>query len=78
MFGWIYGKVPADQATVPLCEECNSKLGTELEGPVRTIFNAIESGEVVFEFTSARHSVNLYDGSNPNRVIMAMPLALVG
>lgn len=45
MFGWIYGKVPADQATVPLCEECNSKLGTELEGPVRTIFNAIESGE---------------------------------
>lgn len=40
--------------------------------------NAIESGEVVFEFTSARHSVNLYDGSNPNRVIMAMPLALVG
>ena len=40
--------------------------------------NAIESGEVVFEFTSPRHSVNLYDGSNPNRVIMAMPLCLVG
>lgn len=40
--------------------------------------NAIESGEVVFEFTSPRHSVNLYDESNPNRVVMAMPLALVG
>jgi DNA polymerase-3 subunit beta len=40
--------------------------------------NAIESGDVVFEFTSPRHSVNLYDGSNPNRVIMAMPLCLVG
>lgn len=40
--------------------------------------NAIESGEVVFEFTDERHSVNLYDGSNPNRVIMAMPLCLVG
>lgn len=45
MFNWIYGKIPADQVTVPLCGECNSKLGTELEGPVKTVFNAIESGE---------------------------------
>lgn len=45
MFDWVYRKVPADQATVPLCEECNSQLGTELEGPVKAIFNAIESGE---------------------------------
>ena len=42
---WVYGKVPANQATVPLCEECNSQLGTELEGPVRDIFRKIESGE---------------------------------
>ena len=45
MFDWVYGKVPGDKATVPLCEECNSKLGTELEGPVKKIFDAIESGE---------------------------------
>lgn len=43
-FSWIYGKVPADQITVPICEECNTRLGTELEGPVAEIFNAIESG----------------------------------
>jgi hypothetical protein len=45
MFDWVYGKVPADRATVPLCEECNCQLGTELEGPVKEIFNAIESGK---------------------------------
>ena len=45
MFDWVYGKVPADRATVPLCEECNCQLGTELEGPVKEIFSAIESGE---------------------------------
>ena len=45
MFDWVYGKVPADQATVPLCKECNCQLGTELEGPVKEIFNAIESGK---------------------------------
>ena len=45
MIDWVYGKVPADQATVPLCKECNSQLGRELEGPVKAIFSAIESGE---------------------------------
>lgn len=43
-FDWIYGKVPADQATVPLCVDCNTQLGTELEGPVCAIFKAIEEG----------------------------------
>ena len=45
IFSWVYGKVPADQATAPLCEECNCQLGTELEGPVKAVFNAIESGK---------------------------------
>lgn len=42
--GWIYGKVSAGKCTIPICEECNRDLGTELEGPVSGIFKLIESG----------------------------------
>lgn len=44
-FKWIYGDVPGDQATVPLCIDCNTQLGIELEGPVCKIFKAIEAGQ---------------------------------
>ena len=43
-FKWIYGDVPGDQVTVPLCIDCNTQLGTELEGPVCEGFKAIEAG----------------------------------
>lgn len=39
-----YGKIPADKYTIPLCEECNSQLGHELEDPVSRIFASIEAG----------------------------------
>lgn len=38
--------------------------------------SAIESGEVIFELTDARKSVNIYDSENPNRVVVVMPLCL--
>lgn len=41
---WIYGKASADKCTIPICEECNHDLGTQLEGPVSSIFESIESG----------------------------------
>lgn len=44
LFSTPYGKIPADQFTVPLCMECNSLLGRELELPVSIIFDSIESG----------------------------------
>lgn len=39
-----YGKIPGDQLTVPLCEDCNTQLGQELEVPVSRVFEQIERG----------------------------------
>lgn len=39
-----YGKVPGKQLTVPLCEDCNSKLGIDLEAPVSQIFSNLKMG----------------------------------
>ncbi|WP_319408814.1 hypothetical protein [uncultured Desulfosarcina sp.] len=36
-------KLPALRATLPLCCECNSLFGKELEGPVSKLFDDIES-----------------------------------
>ena len=45
LFSSLYGNIPADQITVPLCEDCNSRLGKELELPVARVFETIESGK---------------------------------
>jgi hypothetical protein len=42
----IKGIAP-DQATVPLCSECNNALATSLEGPVTTIFRALDADEPI-------------------------------
>lgn len=43
---WIQKKnVSAEKAVIPLCGECNGIFGAELEGPVSTIFRALERGE---------------------------------
>ena len=34
-------------ATVPLCKECNSEFGAQLEGPAKTVFEELESGRSV-------------------------------
>lgn len=39
-----YGEMPAGRLTVPLCEDCNSELGKNLETPVSKVFDRIESG----------------------------------
>jgi hypothetical protein len=38
-------QVPALSCTVPLCIECNSDFGTELEGPAERLFTQIEAGD---------------------------------
>ncbi len=38
-------KVPALAVTVPLCHECNSTFGRELEAPVSALFDDLESGK---------------------------------
>lgn len=45
LFASPNGKIPAISLTVPLCEECNSRLGEELEAPVSIVFDSIESGK---------------------------------
>lgn len=63
-------------------EECACVVeGGEIEIGVKgdnlmDCLNSIESNEVVFEFSNARTSINIYDGSNPNRVVLVMPLCL--
>ena len=43
---WLKGnRIPADQATLPLCIECNSAFGAELEAPMSRILEDIEAGE---------------------------------
>ncbi len=42
---WITGKrIPADQATLPLCQRCNSDFGEQLEAPMSRILDEIEAG----------------------------------
>jgi hypothetical protein len=36
-----------DKATVPLCDECNNLFGTILEGPVSTIFRALDAEQPI-------------------------------
>ena len=50
LFSSPYGKVPGKTYTIPLCKECNSKLGSELEVPVSKIFRSIESGNGFNDF----------------------------
>jgi hypothetical protein len=38
------------KATIPLCEQCNSTFGTELEGPCSRIFTDLEAGRGISEF----------------------------
>jgi len=41
---WIPGnRIPADQATLPLCEQCNSDFGDQLEAPMSRILDDIEA-----------------------------------
>jgi len=44
LFSSPYGKIPGRKLTIPLCEDCNSKLGSNLEAPVSKIFENIERG----------------------------------
>lgn len=44
LFNSPNGKIPAISLTVPLCKDCNSQLGRELEKPVSLIFDSIENG----------------------------------
>jgi len=39
--------VPALSATLPLCEECNTAFGDELESPTSSLFDEIEAGRGV-------------------------------
>ena len=39
-----YGKIPGNQLTIPLCEECNLLLGQNLEEPISQLFDRIEAG----------------------------------
>lgn len=39
--------VPALAATLPICQECNTVLGQELEAPMSRLFDEIESGKGV-------------------------------
>lgn len=40
-------EVPALAATFPLCEDCNSVFGRELEGPTSRLFDEVEAGRGV-------------------------------
>lgn len=46
---WNGRNVSPWKATVPLCEDCNSSFGTELEGPVSRIFADLEAGRGLSE-----------------------------
>jgi hypothetical protein len=47
---WLDGQnVAPDKATIPLCQECNEKFGTHLEGPVAEIFRELERGNSISE-----------------------------
>ena len=42
---WIPDKrIPADQATLPLCQQCNTDFGAQLETPMSHILDDIEDG----------------------------------
>ncbi|MDT7042405.1 hypothetical protein [Candidatus Nitronereus thalassa] len=42
--------VPALACTFPLCEDCNTAFGKELEGPVSMLFEEIEQGRGITDF----------------------------
>ena len=47
---WFDGQtVDPDNATIPLCRECNEAFGTVLEGPVAEIFRQLEQGASISE-----------------------------
>lgn len=47
---WIDNtRIPALAATLPLCEECNSVFGQQLEGPVSVIFDSLETKQGISE-----------------------------
>ena len=58
MFFSPYGKVPGKTYTIPLCKECNSKLGSELEVPVSKIFRSIEGGNGFNDYDAELYKVN--------------------
>jgi len=41
-FSWPYGKIPADQCTIPLCVACNTELSRVIESPMKAILVNIE------------------------------------
>jgi hypothetical protein len=48
---WLGGRwVSPGKVTIPLCEDCNSAFGTELEGPCSRIFTDLEAGRGVSDF----------------------------
>lgn len=46
---WMNAKMRIDpkNATIPLCSDCNHRLGSELERPVKEIFRELEAGEAI-------------------------------
>lgn len=48
---WHEGKkIPGLAATLPICEECNTLFGAELESPVAQIFDCLENEEGISDF----------------------------
>lgn len=48
---WIERKnINAEKAVMPLCDDCNTAFGKELESPVAAIFRALERGEGVSDY----------------------------
>jgi len=44
-FSWPYGKIPADQCTIPLCIACNTELSRVIESPMKAILLNIENNK---------------------------------
>ncbi|MAZ01597.1 MAG: hypothetical protein CMN56_00495 [Sneathiella sp.] len=42
---WLGKNIKPGAATIPLCIECNSAFGTQLEGPMKSIFDDLDSGK---------------------------------
>jgi len=42
-FSWPYGKIPADQCTIPLCVDCNTELSKVIESPMKAILINVEN-----------------------------------
>lgn len=47
---WMGKRIPGLSVTIPLCKDCNSVFGTEIEKPTIQIFNDLESGKGITDY----------------------------